>query len=431
MTTNRKRIFAVFLCFALATPGMAIPVSVSNSPDSDYALTVKTIEGAKQSIMMNIYELTSPQIVGALIAQIRAGLQVTILEEGQPCCNGLSSAARDVQSQIVQAMQNSGKADHFYEMTADVPSQRRYRFDHAKYMVVDGDKVLVGSENYSPTGNPVPGTVGNRGWEVLISDSGIAQQFLGIFSTDTDLSKQDVVDLTTQGGSDSDLGRLLSGLLGGGAAPAPADAPQVSTDFPQLDASAVQLVTAPDTSLSGIQTLLRSATQSIDIEQMTFDSHWGGPGTRSPILDEVIAAARRGVTIRILLNDESVFDRPRRPAKHKNDPTLAILAQLAQSENLPITGRIANLQAMGVDYIHNKGALVDSDKTFVSSINWDENAVINNREAAVVITSPDVHRYYETLFQKDWDSSATRSAGVAEDMSPNSFNPNSFDPLDW
>jgi phosphatidylserine/phosphatidylglycerophosphate/cardiolipin synthase-like enzyme len=64
---------------------------------------------------------------------------------------------------------------------------------------------------------------------------------------------------------------------------------------------------------------------------------------------------------------------------------------------------------MGVDYIHNKGALVDGDQTLISSINWDWNSITNNRETAVVITSDTVNQHYSALFTQDWDNSASSS----------------------
>ena len=70
-----------------------------------------------------------------------------------------------------------------------------------------------------------------------------------------------------------------------------------------------------------------------------------------------------------------------------------------------IAARTANLKGMGVDYIHNKGVLVDGNKTLISSINWTENAVTHNRETAVVITSSDIFNHYESLFNSDWQVS--------------------------
>ena len=137
----------------------------------------------------------------------------------------------------------------------------------------------------------------------------------------------------------------------------------------------------------------------------------------------VIEAARRGVKVRVLLNDESVFAKHKakenseaelalgtemgsnsatNSSKYQNPVTMQILNDLASSENLDISATIADIEAMGVTYIHNKGILVDDDRVLVSSINWNQNSVMNNREAAVVVQSKDIHDYYETIFEKDW-----------------------------
>jgi phosphatidylserine/phosphatidylglycerophosphate/cardiolipin synthase-like enzyme len=168
----------------------------------------------------------------------------------------------------------------------------------------------------------------------------------------------------------------------------------------------VQRITAPDSSLNGLLGMINSATSTLDIEQMTFDPAWGNPDLRSPLLDAVVAAARRGVQVRVLLNDESAFhDDPAHAPKPKNPVTVDYLNGIARSEGLRLYARIANVQAMGVDYIHNKGMLADGTQSLISSINWDENAVERNREAAVKISGPAVYSYYEALFQHDWDVS--------------------------
>ena len=108
-----------------------------------------------------------------------------------------------------------------------------------------------------------------------------------------------------------------------------------------------------------------------------------------------------------------VFAHPNHPTPSKNLPTIDALNQLAQSENLNVAAGTADIKRMGVTYIHNKGVLVDGNKTLISSINWDSNAVLNNREAAVVITGSDVFDHYETLFNGDWQTSMG-SRGAAQ-----------------
>jgi hypothetical protein len=160
---------------------------------------VSAIQSAQQSILLNIYELTSPQIADALLKRIQAGVQVEIIEEGQPV-GGLPAAGLTLQKQLVQAMRLHG-ADHLFEMTSKAQGKRRFHFDHAKYSVIDGSALLIGSENYSPTGNPQPGALGNRGWEVLIHEDAIAQKFQTLFAKDADLSQGDILDLVFSQGN--------------------------------------------------------------------------------------------------------------------------------------------------------------------------------------------------------------------------------------
>jgi phosphatidylserine/phosphatidylglycerophosphate/cardiolipin synthase-like enzyme len=165
--------------------------------------------------------------------------------------------------------------------------------------------------------------------------------------------------------------------------------------------------------------MLNSANKSIDLEQMTFVADWGkDDDAGSPLFNAVVAAARRGVKVRVLANDESVFDHPSSgPREHKNETAVDMLNQLARSEKLALEARVADIKKMGVNYIHNKGALIDGERTLVSSINWNQNSVENNREAAVLVTSPEVHKHYKRLFDNDWQRSAPedRHYGVAID----------------
>jgi phosphatidylserine/phosphatidylglycerophosphate/cardiolipin synthase-like enzyme len=373
---------------------MAFPVEVANAPTDNLALTVSAITGAQHSLSLNIYELTSPEIQAALINRIQAGVTVKILEEGQPV-GGFSAAARGVQSQIALAMKNSHNSNnHFYEMTSLAGGTRRFHFDHGKYAVIDDSKLLIGSENYSPTGNPQAGSLGNRGWEVLISDVTTAQNYLKVFTADTNLSSRDVRDITSSATS--------------GSAPNGSPSTGPSSSLPNagaLEAMSVTQITSPDSSLSGLTHLIQSATHTIDLEQMTFDSAWG-PGQISPLYTALVEAARRGVKVRILLNDDKVFAHPGRVFVSKNKATQTSFDQVAAQEHLPLTTLIANLSAMGVDYIHNKGMLVDGNIALISSINWDQNSVLKNREAAVAINSPSVFQYYENLFNSDWSKSS-------------------------
>jgi len=413
---------ALFICLSLtfqATAGFAgFKVKVAEAPASDLALTLQAIRSANHSLLLNAYQMSSTEIENALMDRIRAGIHVEIIKEGQPV-GGESQEERVIQSQLIQAMKSASGQDHFYEMTAKKVSQRRFHFDHAKYAVIDNETLLIGSENYSPTGNPGSGDRGNRGWEVLVFEPHIAVQFSDVFKNDSDASYGDIIDWVAD-----DLGlnkkerpeiftryleeNLFAGTgVNGNYGITRTVLPHESISSPVLlEATEVSKITAPDESLSGLENLIANAKSSLDLELMTFDSHWGGPSQESPLFDAVLKAARRGVKVRILLNDESVFSHGKRSSRSKNRPTVERLSQLASQERLDIQAAIADTKAMNVTYIHNKGMLIDDDQTLISSINWNENAVEKNREAAVVLRSSQINSHYKSLFESDWNSSA-------------------------
>ena len=144
-------VFVFFLVFS--TSGFSFPVEISNAPSSNLTLTLRAIKSAKQSLFVNIYEFSSPDIASAIVEQIQKGVHVEILEEGQPV-GGMSEKAKGIEATILDGM-NAGTpdaGDRFFIMKGQETGERRYHFDHAKYIVIDNESLLIGSENYSPIG---------------------------------------------------------------------------------------------------------------------------------------------------------------------------------------------------------------------------------------------------------------------------------------
>jgi phosphatidylserine/phosphatidylglycerophosphate/cardiolipin synthase-like enzyme len=410
----------------------AFKVQVGTAPENSLSLILGAIGSAKRSLLINIYEFTSPEITQAIIDRINHGVHVEMLLEGTPIPQ-MSAASRGLQAQIAQAMGSRPGCCRLVEMRKGVGGVRRFHYDHAKYIVIDQSALLLGSENYSPGGHPEPGTLGNRGWEVLIADPQPAQWFSKLFAMDSDPRQPDIFNL------------LNAGIT---AQATPLNVPMIAPARsavmnPVLDATDGQIITSPDTSLKGTLALIQSARKTLDIEQMSFNMNWvtssnNVPNVKgmSPIAQAIADAARRGVRVRILLNDEFAFfsgnhrgdadetdgtgDEPDTtmsdtPAGKKittNRRTVQAFTQLAASERLPIEARIANYKAMGVAYIHNKGVIVDGKITLIGSINWTQNSITNNREAAVALKSPQIAAYFGQAFNQDWNRSAARTAAI-------------------
>jgi cardiolipin synthase A/B len=389
---------------ALSLPAHAIPARFGLAPDNSQELLLSTLRGAKRSLLVNIYEFEHPKIADLLVERIRAGIDTRMLVEGEPV-GGLSDESKAILSEIRQAMVEAKNPDNRLFLMTGVQGgkERRFRFNHAKYVVADGEVVLVSSENFSVNGHPDAGKKGNRGWGMAVKDAATAQRFTALFAGDVDLKHGDVKEIPTRPRATGSR-RIVA------APPEDRAAPRIAGGKGEVDS--VELLTSPD-SLKGLTSLIRSARDSIEVEHMSYPSTWltsDDKRRQSPLVAALLQAARNGVKVRVLLNDEDVFGKPvheaaRDLADSKNEITAKLLMNRARCENLKIAARIVSVEKVGITYIHNKGMIVDGRTVMVSSINGTQNSVMNNREVALVVRGEDAGRYYGSAFAFDWKNS--------------------------
>jgi len=360
-----------------------VTVTAFVSPDNSLAVFSRVVASAQHQVLVNVYELSSANITGALIDAEKRGVDVEILLEGGPV-GGISAEEKAA----IWRLNQSGIP--VFEMTTSESGHAPYRYDHAKYVVIDDHAVLVTSENFGHSGFPPSGETGNRGWGVYLEDPSIAAYFRDIYQTDT--GGPAIVPVYGSEGP-AEVYTVIS-------YPAPF-APATFTG------ARVTPVIAPDTS-STITGLLNSAQYSIEIEQAYITNE---SKTRlNPYLATAINASRRGVHVRVLLDSywystEDTDD---------NDEMVALINRIAANEHLPLEARCLDLEASGLEKIHNKGVIVDDRAVLVSSINWNTNSPGFNRETGVIVEQPEVVRYFRTVFDTDW-SPAVRSPQPSTD----------------
>ncbi len=422
--------FGLFAAFFLSTQALAFPAKLGVGPDNNHALLSNTIRSARSRLDINIYQLESQTIAKTLIGRIQKGIQVRLLIEAQPF-GSMSAEGIQILEQIRDEMSlAANKGNHLYLMYRKFPGgDRRFVYNHAKYIVVDGKKVWISSENFTNKGHALPGYVGNRGWDTVLSDLTFATQMTKLFEQDADPALDDVLEVGP--------GDAIPGSQSDSGGPTPDEGPMASngklrTLPPIAEAEgqieSVTLVTSPLANQPLID-LIRSAKSHLSVEHMSLPSVWyAGPNPyMSPLVAELIAAAERGVHVRVLLNDNDAFGRadqgsdksddgPGRLrnqansraytlAKPANEITVELLNSLRQQRQIPLFARIINVERAQISYIHNKGILVDSDLTLVSSINGSRNSVHFNREVAVLLKSRDANAYYGGAFDFDWNQS--------------------------
>jgi cardiolipin synthase len=139
------------------------------------------------------------------------------------------------------------------------------------------------------------------------------------------------------------------------------------------------LIVLPDDTAQPILAAIEGASRTLRVKMFVFSD--------PSLLKEVIAARRRGVKVRVMLNPA------RRSGEHDNEATRRAL------DRVDIDVKDAN---PAFDLTHEKSMVVDDETAFVKSLNWATTNLTETRDYAVVTThSHDVAEIIE-CFEADW-----------------------------
>lgn len=424
-------------------------VTVAASPESNYRLVVDAFDGAQHSIRVSIYYFKQVEIADALVRAIERGVDVTVYMEGGVV--GVKHGFEDQERLVARMVEEAGRErsgvesrglGRAYWLRSDPSAgvEDRYSFDHSKYVIIDDRAIIVGSENYGSTGHSLDNSQGNRGWEIMLATPpdrpqlGVVRDLLAVWNDDLDpADHHDIIRYTDAADTLDDKGRGRYGppprdfLAHKGARYGRYVALQPASEQFRESIQA-QLVLSPDNSLAeqgSILGAIAEAKHSLLIQHLSMTTYWGskrkGSARRTPnlVVEAVLAAARRGVRVRMLLNCRDFgcdrLDARWESSRADNDDTYELLNRIASKEGLDLEVRLLDMTSddwlddredQGTVKIHNKGMVVDSEWTLISSINGGENSFKGNREVAVLLRSARVARYYERLFWYDWTTVA-------------------------
>jgi phosphatidylserine/phosphatidylglycerophosphate/cardiolipin synthase-like enzyme len=323
-------------------------------------VALRALAEARLEVRLEVYTLTSPELAAGLHDALARGVRVRVLVEGAPVA-GMPDAER-------------ARLDGLAAAGADVRTiggrgQDRYASVHAKFAVLDGEAVLLGSENWTPSGFAADGR-GNVGWGVLARSPALATRLAQVWDDDADPLRADVRVWA---------GRGAEALLPPGALPPlPPAAPANAT-----------LLLAPDGALGPMLGLLRNASSSLDLEELQMPLAWeDGP---SPFVEALRRAAERGVRVRALLDGQPGGD---------NAPTAAALGDEARERGWPLEARLARGAR-----VHNKAVVADGRQVLLGSVNLGSASVLRNREAALLLDGAAAERF-GAAFEADWSAAA-------------------------
>jgi phosphatidylserine/phosphatidylglycerophosphate/cardiolipin synthase-like enzyme len=379
-------------------------LTVAISPDNSYRVISDVLGSAQHSIVMEMYSFDNLGLLKVVTSTLKRGVSVTILLEGT--IPGEFGGVQNDERWVCVQIEAAGGQCWFMSSTV---SHARYAYVHAKLIIVDDRVVAIGSENLSPRSltydNPADGTRGHRGVYLVTDASGVVSRALEVWNADFDpVNQRDIVRwtaaLTPTIGYVPVYTSELSGYRIRYPVPLTVTAPLT-----------FELLTSPESSLrasDGVLGLIgrSGAGDTIDVEQLDEPPHWGDSTSNAIAdpnlrLEALIAAAGRGVNVRLLLD------------RHFDDPTKA-MSNAATVQSIEALRAISptlhdNLEARLGDPamygIHNKMFLVDvGGQKFVhaGSLNGTETSNKANREVALQVESSAAYDYLRAMFEYDW-----------------------------
>jgi phosphatidylserine/phosphatidylglycerophosphate/cardiolipin synthase-like enzyme len=300
---------------------------------------VGIIDGAKTSVDISQFTFSVSEIADAVERAHDRGVKVRLaIDSGQ---NVPDSRAKQLEQKGIEVHYVAGK-----------PSGNATGLLHAKFVIVDGDTLLTGSNNFSSTGTTI-----NEENSILLRNGtdnpvlrGMACHFEAIWNSD---------------------------YAGAGAC-----------------SNAVVAFSPSSAPIKLIKNQLRAAKTSIDVIMHHF--------TFTDLVKELRNAAQRGVRVRVLLNLTT-------REEHQGNVWNELVAAGGQI-------RYKQVNESQYQLMHHKLAIVDGRVLIDGSGNWSGSAFFNNFENYALYDDPRVLGRMRELFHRLWGWSLTaESADLGRD----------------
>jgi phosphatidylserine/phosphatidylglycerophosphate/cardiolipin synthase-like enzyme len=329
------------------------------APDGSHDALWRFLNSAKESIYVEIYGINNPYILD-LFHELHASkptLDVKFL---------LGEGSFGYYSQNDNAAYNLTTLGYPVRWT----SETEFVYAHQKFVIIDNKTTIVQSGNWAKTSFPEAGKIANREWNIAMTDTVVTEYYRDVFDYDWNNGRD--YDSVADG-----IGSPFSYSETGSSYPRPFSVPGEFSGSMN-----VTPIFSPDTSLQGILYCINAAQVSLDI-QIPYFTNWNQTGSVEQILNAIIAAKNRGVTVRVITEEKYDYEE---------------VAQLFHEHGIPLVIQDPTWFAE----LHNKGIIVDGRIVLVSSINYSDNSIEDNREAGVIIENQDVAQWYLDIFDFDW-----------------------------
>jgi len=361
------------------------------SPDSAFAVTKRLIDAAEKTIQIGIYDFSAAYVATLLKDAMARRVKVTLMLDTDHV-KGEEEIFKDLKSAGARCISAPSCA-------SENKSAHVFRSAHEKFVVIDGEVCIVQSGNYSQ--NSIPMNVldgkadghfrtGNRDMGIVVRSKALAKFLTKILDSDIGLELNTPETVRVTGLAPTPPPFLVEA--------APAKRPDKlfpSKTFSVKKAISVQPIMSPDNYMDVIPGVLKAAKKSIHIEQQYIHS---ADESVAQLL-KAIADARgesEDFDVRIILG--KIFS-AKDLAKEKIN-----LANIKKEFGLKLDTNIRYIDTTRLVHCHNKLVIVDGETVLVSSQNWSQAAVLENREAGLLFKHTGVANYFNDIFEVDWST---------------------------
>lgn len=405
-------------------------ITTCASPDGGYNLLSGYLAGAKNKLTVAMYSFTSRDLVNDMVNAVKPGIEFKMVLDGPP--NG----TKHPQVMDADTAKMILAADHNAEINwaLEKGNVSRGRIDagsaiypsayHIKVAVRDSKSFWLSSGNFNVTNEPniqpdkqLSGSY-DRDWHVVVENEELAQLFEAYILNDFEVAGKSQADEATANKAKAAAAKKaaaarikkemaamakMKSMATKKNTPSKSDnfhAPVSTLGIAKVFNNAsltVQPLLTPDRGngktgwqyLDQILALINSAQKTLYMQFQYISAYGLDPKTlkqKNPLymtlLDAVAAAIKRNVCVQIIASQYEV-------ESHWLEPVMEYSKEVYEAIKI-------------MEGVHNKGIIVDSQKVVVSSQNWSAQGVQLNRDAGVIIESPEIAAFFEAIFNQDW-----------------------------
>ena len=403
-------------CPPLVPVNITATVTTAASPDAGLVTLAKFLDGANSSLIVGMYDFTSAEILGDFKKNLAGPrtLQM-VLDDPAPNPTRDQTDWQTVQD-LDQALGN--RASIAWALTRSDKFAAQWSFPyayHIKVIVRDNCAFWLSSGNLNRSNEPDlsdPPSTEDRDWHVIIEDAGLAKTFAAYLN----------FDYRTAAAHPAPGAAAAHAAPGVAAARATPEATAIEKAIDDAHAKK-QKESNPTTPLQPRSKAAGAAVAakvfnklSLRVTPLLTPDRTKPGGTDGQYLTNImnlIGSAQDSIHIQLQYieaskGDGSLYDKLLQAIADKiaskKEVRLIVSANYAEKWG-------EKMKAVGVDLtanirtqpnVHNKGFVIDGKTVVVSSQNFSPAGIDENRDAGVILESPEIAQYFGPIFDADW-----------------------------